>query len=52
MPDPAELPAGCKFHTRCPYCTERCTVEHPEGVEHNGHIVACFRYEQTEEGSD
>ena len=52
MPDPAELPEGCKFHTRCPYCTERCTVEHPEGVEHNGHIVACFRYEQTEEGSD
>lgn len=52
MPDPAELPSGCKFHTRCPYCMERCTVEHPASVGNNGHTVACFRYEQTEEGSN
>lgn len=24
MPDPSELPSGCKFHTRCPYATEVC----------------------------
>jgi len=24
MPDPSDLPAGCKFHTRCPYATETC----------------------------
>lgn len=24
MPDPSELPSGCKFHTRCPYATEIC----------------------------
>ncbi len=24
MPDPSELPDGCKFHTRCPYATEEC----------------------------
>ncbi len=24
MPEPSELPEGCKFHTRCPYATEAC----------------------------
>lgn len=24
MPEPSELPPGCKFHTRCPYATEIC----------------------------
>lgn len=24
MPEPSELPEGCKFHTRCPYATEIC----------------------------
>ena len=24
MPDPMDLPSGCKFHTRCPYSTELC----------------------------
>lgn len=25
MPEPSDLPAGCKFHTRCPYATEQCS---------------------------
>ena len=24
MPDPSDLPPGCKFHTRCPYATDSC----------------------------
>jgi peptide/nickel transport system ATP-binding protein len=24
MPEPSELPPGCKFHTRCPYVAEVC----------------------------
>lgn len=24
MPEPSDLPEGCKFHTRCPYCTDVC----------------------------
>jgi len=29
VPNPAELPSGCKFHPRCPYARERCRVEEP-----------------------
>ena len=29
VPNPAELPAGCKFHPRCPFTQERCRIEEP-----------------------
>jgi len=42
IPSPANPPAGCKFHTRCPFAVERCKSEVPEfrnvGSEHH---VAC-----------
>lgn len=42
LPSPANPPAGCKFHTRCPYCTERCKTEAPEYKDvGGGHYVAC-----------
>lgn len=31
MPDPTNLPEGCKFNTRCPYCTEECKKEQKTG---------------------
>lgn len=47
MPDPTDLPSGCKFHTRCPWCEERCKNENPplEGkTSLSGiHTVKCFR---------
>jgi len=31
LPSPAAPPAGCRFHTRCPWCQpERCDDERPE----------------------
>ena len=40
-----DLPMGCRFHPRCPYCTERCRQEHPPMYEaENGRQVRCFRY--------
>lgn len=43
MPDPTNLPAGCKFNTRCPYVTDRCRAEHPELIEvEKGHYARCF----------
>ncbi len=44
MPDPADLPEGCKFAERCPYCEERCRREDPPCTEENGHIVKCHRF--------
>lgn len=42
MPDPADLPKGCKFHPRCPYATEKCKTEIPGTSEiSNGHLVKC-----------
>ena len=42
IPSPANPPAGCKFHTRCPYAMKKCSSEKPEyknvGSEH---FVAC-----------
>ena len=42
MPDPANLPEGCKFNPRCPYADERCRAEEPSVVEMSpGHLVRC-----------
>lgn len=44
MPDPSDLPSGCSFHPRCPFCTEVCMQTNPEMVEiSEGHHVRCLR---------
>ena len=44
MPDPTDLPQGCKFAPRCPHCTERCQAQNPPEVEiSSGHMVKCLR---------
>ena len=46
MPDPTDLPKGCKFSPRCSYATEKCIASEPELVDMgNGHFVRCFRVE-------
>ena len=50
-PDPADIPAGCPFHPRCPHCTERCRTEKPEAARLNGrHWVKCFLAEREGRG--
>lgn len=42
IPSPVNPPKGCKFHTRCRYCTEICTQVVPEWKEMApNHFVAC-----------
>ena len=43
LPSPTDLPTGCKFHTRCQYCMEKCKEEEP-GLKtfYEQHRVACF----------
>lgn len=41
IPSPAKPPAGCRFHTRCRYATEKCKTQ-PEFKDYgDGHFVAC-----------
>ena len=44
VPSAYNPPSGCKFHTRCPYATDRCRQEAPvlQKVE-KGHKAACHR---------
>lgn len=45
LPSPSNLPKGCKFHTRCPKCFERCSVDVPHSVKlSDTHFVKCFLY--------
>ena len=44
MPDPTNLPEGCKFYDRCPYACEKCKEKEPEMWEYRpGHFVRCIR---------
>lgn len=46
LPDPVDTPSGCRFHPRCPHCTERCRAEEPPLRQStDGHFVACHRTE-------
>jgi peptide/nickel transport system ATP-binding protein len=43
MPDPTNLPSGCKFCDRCLEATEECSLRPPEPVEvAPGHTVKCI----------
>jgi peptide/nickel transport system ATP-binding protein len=42
VPSPIDPPAGCRFHTRCPYAFDRCRTEEPELTPRtDGHYAAC-----------
>ena len=44
MPSALNPPAGCHFHTRCPYVIDRCRVDRPELLPvDTGGAVACHR---------
>ena len=44
---PANPPAGCKFHTRCANCMEKCKTEVPQQREiEPGHYVVCHLYDE------
>jgi len=48
IPSPANIPPGCRFHTRCPYATPECSAEaEPELMDiGGGHYHACRRWNE------
>jgi len=44
VPSPINPPAGCRFHTRCPYAIDACKEVVPQLVEIKpAHFAACIR---------
>lgn len=47
IPDPSNLPKGCRFHPRCPMATDQCRAEEPALREVSpGHFAACHYAEK------
>ena len=45
VPSPINPPTGCRFHPRCPFAMDRCSVEEPVQKDvGSGHIVSCHLY--------
>jgi len=52
VPDPLNLPSGCRFHPRCPNATEICREHIPPIHElAPGHFIACYNYQGETGGS-
>lgn len=47
IPNPSDVPQGCRFQTRCPDVFDRCKKETPEGFEKNTdnglHFTKCHK---------
>jgi oligopeptide/dipeptide ABC transporter ATP-binding protein len=44
VPDAAAMPAGCRFHPRCPFSVEKCRREEPPLMEvAKDHLASCWR---------
>ncbi|TVP82148.1 MAG: dipeptide ABC transporter ATP-binding protein [Alkalicoccus sp.] len=55
VPSPIDPPTGCRFHTRCPFATDKCVTDNPElrnndSLMKDGHRAACHYIEEIESG--
>ena len=49
MPDPTDLPRGCKFHPRCPKCMDICKSAQPPECVEGTHMIRCHLYQDGQE---
>lgn len=45
IPSPIHLPSGCRFHPRCPFAMDRCTLQVPSLYSVKEGKAACFLVE-------
>jgi oligopeptide/dipeptide ABC transporter ATP-binding protein len=46
VPSPTDIPAGCRFYSRCPKAMDICAQKEPSWIEvEEKHYVACHLYE-------
>jgi len=51
VPNPLAMPAGCRFHPRCPFAVDRCRAEEPPLRQiRSGQYAACWRAPLEEQG--
>lgn len=48
IPSPVDIPAGCRFRSRCPKAFELCSQVDPGLIGSDQHLTACLLYEQTQ----
>ncbi len=49
MPNPSDLPTGCRFHPRCQHATTLCSTEKPHKEDVSAtHTVSCWNYKEIE----
>jgi peptide/nickel transport system ATP-binding protein len=46
MPDPANIPPGCRFHPRCPVALPKCSTETPRPANDAAGLVECHLAER------
>ncbi|MDZ7730032.1 MAG: hypothetical protein U5K37_02070 [Natrialbaceae archaeon] len=54
MPEPNEIPDGCRFHPRCPYAEPVCATTDPQPVELGAdpsHTAACLAHTDAFDGT-
>ena len=51
MPDPTNLPEGCKFSPRCPQCMEICRKEQPPVYRDGTHEICCHLFSEKQGGN-
>ncbi len=45
MPDPTNLPEGCKFSDRCSFCMDICVKASPPMLEYGSHKIKCYLFD-------
>lgn len=55
VPSPIDPPEGCRFHTRCPFATDKCRTEEPKlrtsDLMKDEHEAACHYMEEITAGT-